>query len=114
MEEREKTITAWNIIDENSARFMIKGVKFTTKEPEMISVFHEYKHNNLEIVNQNIIDPFLVLIKEVICSNDDKLYNYVIGWISLMIQHPGIKNETAVMLKGLQRIGKKRICECYK
>ena len=55
---------------------------------------------------QNIIDPFLKLIKEVICSNDDELYNYVIGWISIMIQHSGIKNEAALILKGLQRIGK--------
>ena len=76
---------------------MIKGVKFNTKEPEMISVFQGYKYNNLENVNQNIIDPFLKLIKEVICSNDDELYNYVIGWISIMIQHPGIKNETTLI-----------------
>ena len=104
--EDNKMITAWNILDENSAKFMIKGVMFNTTEKDLFSVFQGYKYNIIEKINQTVIDSFLNLIKEVICSNNDELYNYVIGWISLMIQNPGVKNETALILKGLQGIGK--------
>lgn len=104
--EDNKMITAWNILDENSAKFMIKGVMFNTTDKDLFSVFQGYKYNILEKINRNVIDSFLNLIKEVICSNNDELYNYVIGWISLMIQNPGVKNETALILKGLQGIGK--------
>ena len=34
------------------------------------------------------------------------LYDYVLNWISNIIQHPGMKNETALVIKGLQGIGK--------
>ena len=46
------------------------------------------------------------LINEVICVNDEVLHNYVLNWISNIIQHPGIKNETALVIKGLQDFGK--------
>ena len=46
------------------------------------------------------------LINEVICVNDEVLYNYVLNWISNIIQHPGMKNETALVIKGHQGIGK--------
>jgi hypothetical protein len=42
-------------------------------------------------------------------------YDYVLNWIAYIIQHLGIKTRTALILKGLQRIGKNRftdvVCE---
>lgn len=105
-DENGKLITAWNILDENSAKLLIKGVKFNTNDEEMLSVFQGFKYNVLANLNESLITEFLRLIKEVICDSNDELYNYVIGWIASMIQHPGVKNETALILKGLQGIGK--------
>ena len=104
--EDKKIITAWDILEYNSSLFMIKGVKFNTDDKDVLSIFQGYKYNILDNINYNVINSFLNLIKEVICNNEEELYNYVIGWISLMIQNPGVKNETALILKGLQGIGK--------
>ena len=58
-----------------------------------------------------MIEPFINFIKEIICSDDNELFTYVIGWIATMIQNPGVKNETALILKGLQGVGKNRFTD---
>lgn len=109
--EDKKTITAWNILDENSSKFIIKGVKFNTEDPEIFSIFQGYKYTVRESVDMSKIQMYLDLIYEVICDSDEKLYKYVLGWIASIIQHPGIKNETALILKGIQGIGKGRFTD---
>ena len=99
-------ITAWNILEENLFKLSIKGVKFNSSDENILSIFQGFKYDILDDIDLSLITDFLNLIKEVICSNNEELYNYVISWIAHMIQQPGIKNETALILKGLQGIGK--------
>ena len=101
-----KTLTAWDVLNENSSKLMIKGVKFNSNDPDIFSTFQGYKYKILDTVNESLIVEFLKLIHDVICEGNDELYKYVIGWIASLIQKPGIKNETALILKGLQGIGK--------
>ena len=104
--DEDKIVTAWNILEENLFKLSIKGVKFNSSDENILSIFQGYKYEVLDDFDISIITDFLNLNKEVICGNNAELYNYVISWIAHMIQHPGVKNETALILKGLQGIGK--------
>lgn len=51
-------------------------------------------------------DRFLHHIRTSICRKDDDLYRWVIGWAADIVQHPGRKCGTALVLRGLQGTGK--------
>lgn len=103
--------SAWDVFDYNQQFLTIKGVKFISNDKEVFSTFQGYKYNVLDKVNMNVIDMFMNFVKEVICDSNDEVYKYVIGWLAKMIQQPGVKNETAIILKGLQGIGKNRFTD---
>ena len=111
----EKKITAWDVFEENMFNLTIKGIKFNSDDKEILSVFQDFKYDILDTYDIEIITNFLNLIREVICDCNDEMYNYVISWIANIIQNPGLKNETALILKGLQGTGKNTftnvICE---
>ena len=52
---------------------------------------------------------FLSYIKEVLCSNNEEHYIYILKWISNMIK--GEKNDSLLYLKGVQGIGKSTLTE---
>jgi len=49
---------------------------------------------------------FLDHIKWNVCSGDDELFAWVMAWLAQMIQKPGDKPGTAVVLRGGQGVGK--------
>ena len=113
--DKKKIVTVWNVFEENMFKLTIKGIKFNDSDENVLSIFRGYKYDILDAYDKAIISDFLSLIREVICDNNEEIYNYVISWIACMIQHPGLKNETALILKGLQGTGKNTftnvICE---
>ena len=106
-----KTINAYDVLLTNITSLTVKGVEFNSSESDIFSVFHGYKYSVLEKFDYSVIEPFLNFVNEVICDNNDELYKYLLGWIASMIQNPGVKNETALILKGLQGIGKNRFTD---
>ena len=107
----QKTITAYDVMLTKLTSFTVKGVAFNSSDKDVLSIFHGYKYNVLNKVNYKLIEPFTNFIKEVICNNDNEAFTYVIGWIASIIQNPGVKTETALVLKGLQGIGKNRFTD---
>ena len=85
----------------------IKGIKFNSHDIDILSVFQNFKYDYLDTFDFDIITDFSSLIREVICDNNEEMYKYVISWIANIIQNHGLKNETALILKGLQGTGKK-------
>ncbi|KAA6328983.1 MAG: hypothetical protein EZS28_053654, partial [Streblomastix strix] len=57
-------------------------------------------------VDQIKIDKFLGLVKDTISANDERVYEYILNWFAFIVQNVGKKTETAIILKGLQGIGK--------
>lgn len=107
----DESITVHTVLLNHLSRFVVKGVKFYSTDDEVLSLFHGYKYNQLKTVNESIIKPYLDLIKDVICDNNETVYEYVLNWISFIVQKPGVKTETALVLKGLQGIGKNRFTD---
>lgn len=55
--------------------------------------------------NLDDLSPFLSLVK-LMANNNDKAYEYLLNWIADIIQNPGRKTGTAIVIKGDQGIGK--------
>ena len=109
--EERKTITAYDVLLTHLSQLTVKGVKFNSDDKDVFSTFMGYKYNVLDNVNYEMIEMFMNFVKEIICDSNEVVYKYVMGWIANMIQHPGKKNETALILKGLQGIGKNRFTD---
>lgn len=57
---------------------------------------------------------FFEHIKKRWCKNDLKLYKYVLDWFATIVQKPGYKMKSAIVLKGLERCGKGIIVQIIK
>lgn len=49
-----------------------------------------------------LIRPLLDHVSEVFCGGDQALFDYVINWVAGPCQHPGVKNNSALILTGPQ------------
>jgi polynucleotide 5'-kinase involved in rRNA processing len=89
--------------------FSVKDVRFYSTDTNMLSLFQGYPYD-IEYfgVSEEVIKPFLHHVFEVICDKNNELYIYVISWISYLIQNPGSKTETALIIIGEQGSGKNK------
>ena len=101
-----KYITAWDVMSSNISDLSCKAVKFFSKDKSIFSLFQGYKYKCVETVDEHLIKPFLDLIYEVIADSNKEVYDYIIKWVSYIVQNPGQKTETSLILKGSQGIGK--------
>ena len=108
----------WDVFYDNIILFNVDGPKFYSKNEKIFSIFQGYEYEILKDYNNEIIDPFIKHIYEVICDNDKELFNYVISWISSLLQNPGKKLEVALAIIGGQGCGKtyftNTICDLIK
>jgi predicted house-cleaning NTP pyrophosphatase (Maf/HAM1 superfamily) len=104
--EGKKQITGWNIFDAHNKQFQKSGIEFYCERTEILSVFQGYKYDIKSFHNDSIIAPFLNHIREVITNNNEMMYEYIINWMSYIVQKPGKKTDTAIVLKGIQGAGK--------
>ncbi|KAA6391700.1 MAG: hypothetical protein EZS28_012775, partial [Streblomastix strix] len=88
----KKHITAIDALEQYHSLFEKIGMKFTSNNEGIFSVFQGFKYMQLDEVDQIKIEKFLGLVKDTISANDER--------------NVGKKTETAIILKGLQGIGK--------
>ncbi|KAH7816128.1 putative Poxvirus D5 protein [Monocercomonoides exilis] len=80
--------------------FIVKEVKFFSDNTRIFSLFHGFKYQMANEQNDEIIKPFLDFTREVIANDNEELYQYILCWISSIVQNPGKKAETSLVLKG--------------
>ncbi len=51
-------------------------------------------------------DRFLAHLRDTIANGDEALYRYLLGWFAALIQRPGQKVETSLVIRGPQGCGK--------
>ncbi|KAH7831344.1 putative Poxvirus D5 protein [Monocercomonoides exilis] len=102
----KKTLTVETAFIQYSHVLSIDRVKFFSDYTRIFSLFHGFKYQMENEQNDEIIKPFLDFTREVIANNNEELYQYILCWISSIVQNPGKKAETSLVLKGLQGIGK--------
>ena len=101
-------VSAWTIYTEgrNSYYLTYADMSFYTNQPNVFSIFQGYEYDPVQNVEIQIITPFLDHIKNIICSHNETIYEYIINWLSFLFQFPSSKTEIAIVLTGLQGTGK--------
>lgn len=56
---------------------------------------------------------YLDHVRDQICSGDEKIYQYVLGWMARAIQYPAQPGHVAVVLKGEQGTGKGKFATVF-
>ncbi|KAA6330466.1 MAG: hypothetical protein EZS28_053497, partial [Streblomastix strix] len=105
-QDGKKHITAIDALEQYHSLFEKIGMKFTSNNEGIFSVFQGFKYMQLDEVDQTKIEQFLGLVKDTISANDERVYEYILNWFAFIVQNIGKKTETAIILKGLQGIGK--------
>lgn len=83
-----------------------KGVAFYSKDKHVLSLFPGFKYPNIDIINMDKISLFLDHIKNIIANGRDNLYKYILSWIAFIIQNPGKKTNTCLIILGKEGTGK--------
>ena len=92
------------------ARIYKGGVTFNPNgntPPDMYNLWNGYSIKPMDGSCETIIS----FLKEVICSNNEEHYRYLINWLARAIQKPGEIGEVALVLQGKRGVGKTTIGE---
>jgi hypothetical protein len=98
-------------------QFLVTGVKFYSKDSNYLSLFQGYPYENGALSNNTynsstdiikLISLFIDHIFNIISDYNNDLYNYILNWISYLLQNPGSKTETAFIIIGEQGTGKNK------
>lgn len=57
--------------------------------------------------------PYLQHLKDNVCSGDEELFNYFVGWMARAVQHPDSPGEVAIVLRGKMGTGKSFLVKCF-
>lgn len=57
-------------------------------------------------VDMAVIEPFLWHMQHIICSGDEGLFSFLRDWIAHLFQKPGIKPQSACLMKSIEGTGK--------
>ncbi len=110
----KKTIVPVPILDvwikHPKARIYKGGVTFNPNgntPPDMYNLWNGYSIKPMDGSCETITS----FLKEVICSNNEEHYRYLINWLARAIQKPGEVGEVALVLQGKRGVGKTTIGE---
>ena len=94
-----------------------RGITFYSNDKDKLSLFTGFKYPNIDNVNMDKISPFLDHIKNIIANGDDILYKYILAWVAFIVQNPGKKTNTCLLILGDERASKKiftnAICKLF-
>ncbi|KAA6401679.1 MAG: hypothetical protein EZS28_002795 [Streblomastix strix] len=103
---KKNNLKLWSQFQECAGVFRLRDVPFLSDEQDVFSIFQGWKHKLVNEINMNTIQLYLDPIKEVIAANDNNTYEYILNWISFIIQHPDVKSRVAIVIHGVQGTGK--------
>ncbi|KAA6388956.1 MAG: hypothetical protein EZS28_015519 [Streblomastix strix] len=103
---RKKSKTLWQLAITCNQILLVKKIEFKSEETDVFSMFQGWKYHEHEEINMDLIQPYLDHIKQVISSNDTTVYEYILKWFALIIQHPEQQTRVSMILRGGQGCGK--------
>ncbi|OHS94435.1 hypothetical protein TRFO_39364 [Tritrichomonas foetus] len=83
-----------------------RGVLFQSDNPKVLSIFGGFDVNPSKNPNFELLEKFFWHVRCIVCNNNEELFEYTINWFSWIVQNPGKKIGTALVLRGRQGIGK--------
>lgn len=95
------------VIEPHLASFTHSHVSFNSVAEGVFKIFGGYKYQNVHHEDQDAnVDEFIKFVHDVIANGDEKVYDYIMNWVSFIVQKPGVKTETGIILRGDQGTGK--------
>ncbi|KAA6399978.1 MAG: hypothetical protein EZS28_004496 [Streblomastix strix] len=111
-DDGKKHITVQDIFEKYSGQYVVEGVRFNSDNPNVFNVFQGFKYEKLEQVDESKIDMFInYLTYGTIAGGNKEVFEYFFNWIAFIAQIAGQNPRTAIILQGLQRIGKNRFID---
>ena len=102
----KKTVTLADAIESYGSRISVNGVAFNSPRNDVFNLFSGFKYQPAEEFNPEKINFFLDFLLNIIANENLKVYEYLLNWISFIVQNPGKKTEICVVLQGAQGTGK--------
>ena len=65
------------------------------------------------VPRQGDCSKFLAHLSNNVCSGDEELYQWVVGWFAKIFQHPEQKMGTSLVLRGKMGVGKTKVGEVF-
>ena len=113
-------VTLYDVFTGNSGKnkleFLVRAVRFISTEPGVLSLFRGYPYKSLKTCDMKLIQPWLDHVSNVISNHNKEIYEYLLNWISFIVQNPGEKTGVMPILISDQGAGKNEffsniICE---
>ena len=91
---------------EHSMRRSFRSIAFLPGDEVGADVYNLWRGFAYEALPGGSCDIFLDHVRQVICSGDLEVYEYLISWMAMAVQHPAQPGHTAIVLRGSQGAGK--------
>lgn len=111
--DKGRSINAWNAFQSYIHLFGVRDCCFNSSNPSVFSIFQGFKYEPSEKLDNRKIEFFLDFVRDVIANEDIRVYEYLLNWMAFIIQNPGKKTETCLVLRGAQGIGKNRFTDTF-
>ena len=109
--QEKEDVSALTIYKKHNALFFKNSVCFYSKNEKDFSFFQGYKYDPVQ--NDALIEKFNNHIRDVICSGDKSLFNYVQSWFATIIKEPLGRAYTALVFKGVEGTGKNTMTDVW-
>lgn len=102
-----KNIGLDTIIVDFMIYFMYRDITYYPgiTDGDILNLFRQYEAREISNIYQPGIDKIISHIRDTLCNNDINIYNYVIDWMSYLVQNPE-KPGTVLMMIGRPGVGK--------
>jgi len=74
---KPKPYSLWDVFIENQLQFTVKALKFFSEDEQIFSFFRGYDYKQLDEVKEEVIQPFLTHIHDVIANKNEEVYKYI-------------------------------------
>ena len=105
---KKEGATVWKVYDagQNKNVFIKEAVCFKSENPDVFSMFGGWKWKEVDMVDHELIRPWLEHIHVVIANGDKELAERIEKWIAYPLQNPGKRNDVALFIYCEQGAGK--------
>lgn len=111
--KRTVSYSAWDAFLKYDTYFHFNGVRFNVRRKDVITYFHGYKYKVLEQYDESVISDYLKLIHDVIADSREQIYEYILNWMSFVVQNPGKRTMVTFVIKGKQGAGKNTFSDIF-
>lgn len=91
---------------EHPQRRSYKSIVFLPGQEVADDIYNLWRGFAYEAKPGGTCDTFLDLMRQSICDNNEELYEYLLNWMAMAVQHPDQPGHTAIVMRSGQGTGK--------